>query len=117
MSSSLETDSSQGGDTPLFQYTTGNGGSSTSASNNTAFPFNPPFMVPQRKDSTTSSSGPDTPESMEIRKLKQTSRGLAATSHNLHNRSHRDSDQLHHASISIPRYAIIDDILATFLQC
>ena len=117
MSSSLETDSSQGGDTPLFQYTTGNGGSSTSASANTAFPFNPPFMVPQRKDSTTSSSGPDTPESMEIRKLKQTSRGLGAASHNLQHRSHRDSDQLHHASISIPRYATINEILATFPQC
>ena len=115
MSSSLETDSSQGGDTPLFQYTTGNGGSSTSASANTAFPFNPPFTVPQRKDSTTSSSGPDTPESMEIRKLKQTSRGLAAAS-NLHHRSHRDSDQLHHASISIPRYATNNAILATFQQ-
>ena len=99
MSSSLETDSSQGGDTPLFQYT-GNG--STSGSANTAFPFNPPFMVPQRKDSSTSSSGsgPDTPESMEIRKLKQNSRGLAAMSNSLHQRNHSE----HQASISIPRY-------------
>ena len=69
----------------------------------TAFPFNPPFMVPQRKDSSTSSSGsgPDTPESMEVRKMKQTSRGLAAMSNSLHHRGHRDSD--HQASISIPR--------------
>ena len=99
MSSSLETDSSQGGDTPLFQYT-GNG--STSGSSNTAFPFNPPFMVPQRKDSSTSSSGsgPDTPESMEIRKLKKNSRGLGAISNSLHQRNHSE----HQASISIPRY-------------
>ena len=102
MSSSLETDSSQGGDTPLFQYT----GSGTT---HTAFPFNPPFMVPQRKDSSTSSSGsgPDTPESMEIRKLKQNPRGLAAMSNNLHQKNHRDPEQLHQTSISIPRYSFL----------
>ena len=57
MSSSLETDSSQA-DTPLFQY-----------SGNTAFPFNPPVVF-ERKDSSTSSSGPNTPDTIEIRRFR-----------------------------------------------
>ena len=91
MSSSLETDSSQA-DTPLFHYS----GSNSSSNSTTAFPFNPPIVVERKDSSTSSGSGPNTPEAMEIRRLRHANR-LAASS-SLH-RPYRESEP----SFNLPR--------------